>query len=160
MIFHFALPPSIFLNPALSRGPQCQDLRFKRAIISACKAWWLAGVDILYADIVLRRIGQMAALVRMLESPGNDFDNSVRAIRVVFCVSDAYANFAQNVLNRVIDHLTSLVVSTFTKWEQPMATEPRLFRINRPIFHHLLHTWGRKKSSGITSFLSFCLAEV
>src|ERR1700691_1480708 len=83
IIFQLVLPPSFFLDPALYRGPQspwCQSLRSKKALVSVCKAWWCAGVDMLYAEIVLRRVGQVPALIRTLESPDNDFRNSVKAM--------------------------------------------------------------------------------
>jgi hypothetical protein len=48
--------------------------------------WWLNGVDFLYANIVLQCIGHMVVFVCMLESPENDFGNSVKTISVIYCV--------------------------------------------------------------------------
>ncbi|KAJ7287091.1 hypothetical protein C8J57DRAFT_1215374 [Mycena rebaudengoi] len=45
----------------------CCDLRMKMSIMGVCKSWHQIGIELLYENVVLRRIGQLPAFVRALE---------------------------------------------------------------------------------------------
>lgn len=73
-MFRHALPPSWLLGDTTGSLPPCPssiwsfDLRMKLAIIAVCRTWNQIGVEILYNDVTLRRISQVAAFVCALES--------------------------------------------------------------------------------------------
>ncbi|CAL1708005.1 unnamed protein product [Somion occarium] len=72
-VFEAALPPSGFLDPSLSYGSDCawsRVLRFKKTLPLVCKseAWQEAASELLYEDIVIRRPGELVALVRTVRS--------------------------------------------------------------------------------------------
>ncbi|KAG1757707.1 hypothetical protein EDB19DRAFT_59003 [Suillus lakei] len=69
-ILEFALPPPVFLDASLACGPLsawCLAQRTKKALVLVCKFWREIGTPLLYREIHLRRIGQVAALLSTLE---------------------------------------------------------------------------------------------
>ncbi|KAJ7466277.1 hypothetical protein B0H11DRAFT_2049063 [Mycena galericulata] len=69
-IFERALPPDFLLDPSLHHGPNsawCASMRTKRALISVCRSWYTAGVDLLYRTIALRRMPDIPRLLAALE---------------------------------------------------------------------------------------------
>ncbi|KAH7886312.1 hypothetical protein F5I97DRAFT_1794945, partial [Phlebopus sp. FC_14] len=70
LILEAAIPPSIFLDPAICRGPYsawCQMLRQLKAFVLVCHMWRDVGTDLLYRCVVIRRFGQLPALLRSLQ---------------------------------------------------------------------------------------------
>ncbi|KAJ7282839.1 hypothetical protein C8J57DRAFT_1296675 [Mycena rebaudengoi] len=71
IIFRYASVPSWILNRTgyleASHSIFCCDLRMKMAIMGVCKNWHQIGIELLYENVVLRRIGQLPAFVRALE---------------------------------------------------------------------------------------------
>lgn len=73
LIFEHTLENVWYANPGLWNGPQstwCQNMRTKNALNHVCSAWYGAASEFLYKDVVLRRIGQVAALARTLQTSG------------------------------------------------------------------------------------------
>ncbi|KAJ7452735.1 hypothetical protein B0H11DRAFT_283243 [Mycena galericulata] len=69
-IFERALPPDSLLDPSLHHGPNsawCASMRTKRALISVCRSWYMAGIDLLYRTIALRRMPDIPRLLTALE---------------------------------------------------------------------------------------------
>ncbi|KAJ7282841.1 hypothetical protein C8J57DRAFT_1296688 [Mycena rebaudengoi] len=71
IIFRYASAPSWLLNRngylEASHSILCSDLRMKIAIMGVCKNWHQIGIELLYKNVALRRIGQLPAFVRALE---------------------------------------------------------------------------------------------
>ena len=163
MIFQFALPPYFLLDSALYRGPESawsQSLRLKKSLVLVCKAWWYAGVKLLYADIVLRRMGQLAALVCTLENPNNDLETVVGTIRATFFIPDAYVVLAQNTLNRLIDccpRLISLAICPATEGP-PLLHAHHGFRFDRLVFPTTIThmEWTKISWGDLISVLESC----
>lgn len=68
-ILEFALPPRVFLDASLTCGPLsawCLVQRTKKSLVLVCKFWREIGTPLLYREIHLRRIGQVAALLNTL----------------------------------------------------------------------------------------------
>ena len=42
-------------------------LRVRKQLVLVCRAWWAAGISDIYANVYLHRVGQLPALVRVLE---------------------------------------------------------------------------------------------
>ena len=77
-------PPSILQGP---RNPWLDSLKIKKALVLVCKAWSSPATELLYSDIVLRRMGQISALANTFRRDQNqNLANLVRAIRVDMCV--------------------------------------------------------------------------
>ncbi|EIW78214.1 hypothetical protein CONPUDRAFT_138596 [Coniophora puteana RWD-64-598 SS2] len=61
-------PPSL-LDPYLGCGPMspwAQNLRFQKGLTLVCKSWSEAGKELLYRDVVIRRISQLPLLAHAL----------------------------------------------------------------------------------------------
>ena len=90
-IFSFAQPegPSYHHHPpSISRGPRnpwLDSLRTKKALVLVCKAWSPPATELLYAGIVLRRMGHISALANTLRENHN-LASLVRAVRIDMCV--------------------------------------------------------------------------
>ncbi|KAJ7451821.1 hypothetical protein B0H11DRAFT_310226 [Mycena galericulata] len=70
MVLSHSLPPRWLLSGERVLTPQSLysvDLRMKISILNVCKAWYQAGIELLYESILLRSIGQLPAFVRALE---------------------------------------------------------------------------------------------
>ncbi|KAG1784089.1 hypothetical protein EV702DRAFT_1191094 [Suillus placidus] len=68
-ILESALPPTVFLDASLACGPfsaWCLAQRTKKSLVLVCKFWREIGTPLLYREIHLRRIGQVAALLSTL----------------------------------------------------------------------------------------------
>jgi hypothetical protein len=64
-IFKFALLPTAFMDASLvvvPSSPWCLAHQTKKHMVIVCKSWCQTGTFLLYQDVHLRRIGQVAAL--------------------------------------------------------------------------------------------------
>ncbi|TCD64817.1 hypothetical protein EIP91_003598 [Steccherinum ochraceum] len=71
LICQFLLPPPEYLDSALTAGPNSlwmRVLRMKKSLTLVCRLWRQAALPFLYQDIPIRRIGQLFALRRTLQS--------------------------------------------------------------------------------------------
>ncbi|KAI0712835.1 hypothetical protein C8T65DRAFT_829215 [Cerioporus squamosus] len=89
-IFKEVLPPHHQYDPSISEGannPWLRELRLKKALPLLCKATYWPGMEILYEDIVIRRMGQISALAQTLRSAdlGAKLALSVKTIRIDSC---------------------------------------------------------------------------
>ncbi|KAK7694306.1 hypothetical protein QCA50_001488 [Cerrena zonata] len=70
-IFDHLTPPEDLLDPALHSGPRslwCRSLRTWKSLTVMCRSWNPIATRYLYNDIVLRRVGQLPALIRTLQN--------------------------------------------------------------------------------------------
>ncbi|KAF9235077.1 hypothetical protein BU15DRAFT_26793, partial [Melanogaster broomeanus] len=102
-IMENAVPPSVFLDPSISRGPfsaWCQKLRQLKYFVLVCRWWRDVGIDLLYRDVVIRRIGQIPALLRSLEA-NPMLGPMVRSLRVDCFVPRGYNLVFEGGLNQI-----------------------------------------------------------
>ncbi|KAI1786965.1 hypothetical protein LXA43DRAFT_1184818 [Ganoderma leucocontextum] len=91
-IFRFTQPPGppYQHEPSISRGPRnpwLDSVKTKKALVLVCKAWSAPATELLYSDVVLRRMGQISALANTFRADRKrNIANLVRAIRVDMCV--------------------------------------------------------------------------
>ncbi|KIJ63980.1 hypothetical protein HYDPIDRAFT_28873 [Hydnomerulius pinastri MD-312] len=71
LILEYATPPNLFLDASICRGPSSawsQTLRQLKSFVLVCRTWWDVGINLLYCHVIIRRIGQLPALLRSLEA--------------------------------------------------------------------------------------------
>ncbi len=57
-------------------SPWSKDLRVKKALVCVCKNWRILALPYLYSRIYLHRVGQLCALVRVLEESSRGYDGT------------------------------------------------------------------------------------
>jgi hypothetical protein len=82
-------------------SPWCQALRTKKTIVSVCKAWWRAGIEFIYEEVVLRRACQVSALRHTLGHSG--LGNLVKRIVFRCYVPSDYTAIFLSDMNRIFD---------------------------------------------------------
>ncbi|KAI0359488.1 hypothetical protein OH77DRAFT_1419993 [Trametes cingulata] len=92
-IFRVTVPPAHQHDPSVIHGPSgawMTGLRTRKALVTVCKTFYGPAMEVLYEDIVLRRMGQIPALARTLDPArtpaANDVAVLVRSIRMDSCV--------------------------------------------------------------------------
>ncbi len=66
-------------EPSIDIGncsPWSKDLRVKKALVCVCKNWRILALPYLYSRIYLHRVGQLCALVRVLEESSSGHDGT------------------------------------------------------------------------------------
>ncbi len=84
-IFHSTPSRKYSLDPRLGLGPRSpwmETMRTRKALALVCKSWHGAAIEVLYEDIVIRRMGQIVALARTLRSDKVGFARLIKAIRI------------------------------------------------------------------------------
>jgi hypothetical protein len=117
MIFSWALPPSFLLDPSLAAGPRSpwsQALQLKKSIVRVCKMWHAVGAEFLYEDVVFRRIGQIAAFVRTLETSTRISSNLVKKITILAYVPRRYGQSCSEHLQRIFSRCCHIYKFTLT----------------------------------------------
>lgn len=168
-IFSIALPPPSFLDPSLHRGPDspwCQALRSKKALVLVCRAWWHASVDLLYNEIAIRRVGQIAALTRTLESPQNDLQNLVKTVAIICYIPENYIPYAESAIQRLLDLCPSICATriyapahdlSYSPSGGSSSMAPSLRSFRAPIPHCITHLeYGDYQWSHLIKILSLC----
>ncbi|KAI0762943.1 hypothetical protein C8Q74DRAFT_1371911 [Fomes fomentarius] len=89
-VFRNAVAPRWEHDPSIVRGPHTawlRELRMKKGFPLLCKATFSSGMQVLYEDIVIRRMGQISALAQTLRTSdmGTYLSTHVRSIRVHWC---------------------------------------------------------------------------
>ncbi|KAH7912574.1 hypothetical protein BJ138DRAFT_1125100 [Hygrophoropsis aurantiaca] len=123
-IFQQVIPPSIFLDSSLCRGPRslwCHALRTKKDLISVCKTWYNVGIHLLYQQIVLRRFPQIYSLLQCL-ALNSDLGPMIKDITVSCFVLSDDSPLIKSELNRLLNYCP--LVSHFTlAFESPTRSE-------------------------------------
>ncbi|KAI0653609.1 hypothetical protein C8Q70DRAFT_1059139 [Cubamyces menziesii] len=107
--------PSIIQGP---RSPWMIALRTRKALALTCKAFAGPATELLYGDIVLRRMGQIPALARTLDPAHTPsagvFSQLVRSIRIDSCVVWApFADVMREDLRSILERCTALTAFSY-----------------------------------------------
>ncbi|GLB37423.1 hypothetical protein LshimejAT787_0404740 [Lyophyllum shimeji] len=143
LIFLRAIPPNFLLDTSLAAGPNspwCKALAFKRSLILVCKEWYAVGVRLLYEDVVFRRMNQMTALLRTLETSGGKFCDLIKRVTLYAYIPDTYSPFWVRCIQRLMDLCPR--ISRFDAacpWAFPYPLPPSLPRLTSSITHLQLH---------------------
>lgn len=135
-----SLPAKLFLDSALHCGPQSpwsQSLRTWKSLVLVCRNWHAAATPYLYRNVVLRRTGQVPALVKTLKD-NEDFDSMIRYLTISCYVPDEW----DEVMNDNVAYLLSkchnirslYLLSFFTQWLHALTPDgTRRFKIPNEI---------------------------
>lgn len=122
LIFEATLPPIPLVDPSLSYGPDStwgEKLRTQKALNLVCHSWRAVAVQLLYHDIVIRRVNQIPALVRSLRL-NESLRDLVKSITFACYIPEAW----DDVTTRSITHLMNLcpnlrsisLTTPFSEW--------------------------------------------
>ncbi|KAJ6555147.1 hypothetical protein DFH09DRAFT_574216 [Mycena vulgaris] len=109
-IFNMAIPPDCLLNPSISCGPNsawCSSMVAKRSVILVSKSWYDAGIDLLYRNIVIRRVPAMQALLVALTTKPR-LGAFVRNITVSCHVPTTYSSTIHPDLTQILSFCSAL----------------------------------------------------
>ena len=129
-IFRATVPPLYQHDPSVITGPRnpwLAALRTRKALVLTCKAFFGPATEVLYEDIVIRRMGQIPALARTLgpfpSESGRDVALLVRRLRMDGCVVWApCAHVVRENLRLILQRCTSLRYFSFHPHPQfPLA---------------------------------------
>ena len=115
MIFTRTIPPSFLIDSSLkcgSNSPWCECIRMRKSIIGVCKAWWKVGVELLYQEICIRRVGQIPALLRTLDS-NNDIGNLIKTIEISCFIPSGYLSVFSADLGHIFNYCPRVAELTF-----------------------------------------------
>jgi hypothetical protein len=116
MIFIRAIAPSFLTDSSLDAGPNspwCEAIRTMKSIAGVCKAWWHVGVELMYQEISIRRVGQMAALLRTLDA-NNDIGSFVKSIEISCFLPPGYLLLFKTDIRRIFDYCPRVTRLVFT----------------------------------------------
>lgn len=103
--------PFYQLDPSVAQGPNSPWLaeqRYRKGLLLVCQGWTDAATDLLYEDIVLRRVGHIFALATALESQTH-LARAVKTIRLESClVPPVCADAARDALRSIFSLCTGL----------------------------------------------------
>ncbi len=132
-IFRETVPPIYQHDPSVTQGPRnpwLTALRTRKALVLTCKTFFGPATEVLYEDIVIRRMGQIPALARTLgpspSSSARDVGTLVRRLRLDGCVVWApCADVVREDLRLILQRCTQLRWFSFHPHPQfPFANEP------------------------------------
>ncbi|KAI0774628.1 hypothetical protein BD413DRAFT_535263 [Trametes elegans] len=120
LIFEETLPDLYGCDPAIT-GPGISNLwltslRTRAALTVVCKGWLGPATELLYSDIVFRRMGQISALARTFRELqlGRDLPRLVRSIRIDSCiVLPPFVYVVAEDLDFILQNCTRLISFTF-----------------------------------------------
>ena len=121
-IFRWTQPPTYQHDPSIVLGPRnpwLASLRTRKALVLTCKSFYGPASEVLYEDVVLRRMGQIPALARTLgplpdPRATTDFACLIKSIRMNSCVIWApCAEVVREDLRLILQRCTSLRTFSF-----------------------------------------------
>ncbi|TCD61601.1 hypothetical protein EIP91_008166 [Steccherinum ochraceum] len=83
LIFQYLLPPSVYLDPSISAGPNslwCRVLRMKKTLTLVSKFWRRVALPFLYGEVWLRRFGQMVSFARTVKQSCDEIAPLVKTV--------------------------------------------------------------------------------
>ncbi|EJF55692.1 hypothetical protein DICSQDRAFT_184240 [Dichomitus squalens LYAD-421 SS1] len=124
-VFKLTQPPSYTYDPSILKGPRnpwLTTLKTKKALVLVCKAWSPSATELLYSDIVIRRMGQIPALTSTFRSDRR-LSLLVRAICMETCVVLTHcADVVREDFEYILGQCTNLV--SFSCHPHPHAYFP------------------------------------
>ncbi|KAK7690575.1 hypothetical protein QCA50_005673 [Cerrena zonata] len=134
LIFETAFPPTEFRDPSLSLGPRSawsQALRTQKALTAVCQSWRAVALMFLYQDVVLRRVGQIPALVRTLRSNKEGIEDHIKSLTFACFVPEPWDDVVSRNIEYLIDRCSNLRALTFwgpfVDWLQTSNSNGRVF---------------------------------
>ncbi|EKM57721.1 uncharacterized protein PHACADRAFT_206600 [Phanerochaete carnosa HHB-10118-sp] len=115
-IFENLLPPQGLLQNSIANGPEsrwCRMIRSMKSIMLVCKSWHTAAYPLLYRDIVLRRVGQVAAFARTLRSSPGTFAYYVRSVTITCGIPDSWKRVTGQSLAYIAQQCPNLTSLSF-----------------------------------------------
>ena len=109
-MFESIFPPDGFLDPFFGLGPDSpwsRALRMRKTLTLVCKEWRAVALPFLYHDVVIRRVGQIAALKRTLDSTPEHY-SIIRSMTLLCHVPENMISFATSSLSEMLSSCTSL----------------------------------------------------
>ncbi|KAI0323596.1 hypothetical protein GY45DRAFT_1439538 [Cubamyces sp. BRFM 1775] len=124
-IFLAIIPPTDSYDPSVGAGPWApwiSSVATRKALTLVCKQWYRPASEALYHDIVLRRMGQAAALARTLRSArviyGSDPSKYIKRICMPKClVLGPFLKVFRQELAFILEHCSNL--ATFEYYPHP-----------------------------------------
>ena len=115
-IFDYLVPPPGILEYSLSYGARsgwCCMIRTLKSVALVCTSWHEAVLPLLYRDVVLRRVGQVAAFARTICSSPETFVAHVRSLTICCMVPDRWVSVTRRFLERIVEGCTRLDTLSF-----------------------------------------------
>ncbi len=118
-IFRSTQPRHHECDPSIVPGPRSrwlEGLRIRKALTLICKGWTWPATELLYGDIVLRRMGQITALAHTLRLQGHRSPLSVlvKSLRMDCCVVfESCADAVRSDLEFLLRECTNLLSFSF-----------------------------------------------
>ncbi|KIJ64039.1 hypothetical protein HYDPIDRAFT_112562 [Hydnomerulius pinastri MD-312] len=104
VVLEYATPrPCILLESSGYFGPYstwARELRQLKSFILVCWMWHDIGIDLLYREVTIRRVGQIPALLRTFDAKPH-LAATVRSIRVNCDIPSGYEEFFENGLDMI-----------------------------------------------------------
>ncbi|KAF9237469.1 hypothetical protein BU15DRAFT_76013 [Melanogaster broomeanus] len=103
LILEYAIPPHLFLDPAVRWGPSsawCLAMLQLRHFVLVSRWWREVSIDLLYCHVVIRHIGQLTTLLRSLEA-SPQLGPCVRSLHIDCFVPPKHEPDFEDHLNRV-----------------------------------------------------------
>ena len=134
------LPPELLTDSALQRGqssPWVQSLKSLKSLVLVCRSWNAIATSYLYRSVVLRRAGQVPALVRTLKDNA-EFPSLIKHLTLSCYVPDEW----DQVMNDCVTYLLSechnihtlSLHSFFTQWLHGVTVDgTRRFKISNEV---------------------------
>lgn len=115
-IFEYVLPPPGLLNPSLAGGPESpwsHATRTLKSLALVCKSWHTAAFPLLYHEVILRRVGQVAALARTIRSSPEVFSPPVQRLVISCEVPAPFLSVTKRSLAYILDQCKNLKAVSF-----------------------------------------------
>ncbi|KIM75148.1 hypothetical protein PILCRDRAFT_92249 [Piloderma croceum F 1598] len=153
IVFQQSLPSSTTLERSIINAPELtrsEEYEVKRTIVAVCKLWRDVGLELLYDEVVIRRVDSLSALLRTLVAPSTDLGKLIKkfAISCVVPFGDDLTVFEQCV-KCILAHCPCLIQFTIHPSFHPISidTEPyevqlRPLRVSDDILNITHLDWG------------------
>ncbi|TFK83831.1 hypothetical protein K466DRAFT_655033 [Polyporus arcularius HHB13444] len=118
-IFRSTQPQHHGCDPSIVPGPRSrwlEGLRMKKSLVLVCRGWACPATELLYADIVLRRMGQITALAHTLRTQNyrSPLSMLVKTLRMDCCVVfESCADVVRSDLEFLLRECTNLLSFSF-----------------------------------------------
>lgn len=134
----FLLLPFLIRLCVVPESSWCHALRTKKKLAGVCWDWYRVGLEILYEEVIIRRIGQISALLRTLET-GPYFGTIIKSLEVNCFVPKAYFSLFRENIGKIVKHCPLLHKIAFVPQvyllEHPVPFPISFLGISRTITH-------------------------
>lgn len=115
-VFEYLSPPPGLLERSITAGPQSPWFRATRTLKSialVCKSWHTAAYPLLYRNVILIRVGQVAAFARTIRNSPEAFVPHVRNLTLRCEIPPQCLSATRQSLACVFEHCTALKSISF-----------------------------------------------